>query len=241
MSDVASTGSAADVLSSYSINKNPAATDTKKKSNELGQDAFLELMITQMKNQDPLSPQSNSEFVAQLAQFSSVQGLEKLNTNFSSFSSGFQSDKALQASALVGRSVSVEGKTGVLTAKGIVSGSVDVPAATSDLKINVYNSSGALAAQVPVGTVDKGELNFRFDGANMEVNGKLLDWTSGTTALAPDTYSFEVLASQNGKPQQLTTNMSANVNSVTVGADGKLVLNLAGVGAVDISQVKQFN
>ena len=78
MSDVASTSSS-NVLGNYDI---AAKTPTTKKSNELGQDAFLQLMITQMKNQDPLSPQNNTEFVAQLAQFSSVQGLEKLNTNF---------------------------------------------------------------------------------------------------------------------------------------------------------------
>lgn len=240
MSDVSS-AAASDVLSSYSIDKSTSATTTKKKSNELGQDAFLELMITQMKNQDPLSPQSNSEFVAQLAQFSSVQGLEKLNTNFNTFAGSFQSNQALQASSLVGRSVSVEGKTSILSAGGIISGTIAVPASTSDLKINIYDSKGTLAAQVPVGSAEKGDTNFRFDGSNIEVNGKLLDWTSGDTALPADTYTFEVLASQDGKSQQLSTSLSANVNSVTVGTDGKLVLNLAGLGATDISKVKQFN
>lgn len=240
MSDVSS-AAASDVLSSYSIDKSTSATTTKKKSNELGQDAFLELMITQMKNQDPLSPQSNSEFVAQLAQFSSVQGLEKLNTNFNTFAGSFQSNQALQASSLVGRSVSVEGKTSILSAGGIISGTITVPASTSDLKINIYDSTGALAAQVPVGSAEKGDTTFRFDGSNIEVDGKLLDWTSGDTALPADTYTFEVLASQDGKSQQLSTSLSANVNSVTVGADGKLVLNLAGLGATDISKVKQFN
>lgn len=213
----------------------------KKKSNELGQDAFLELMITQMKNQDPLSPQSNSEFVAQLAQFSSVQGIEKLNSNFNSFSSGFQSNKALQASSLVGTSVSVESKTSILPDHGIISGSVNLPSSTADLKINIYKSNGALAAQIPVGAAGQGDTNFRFDGHQMEVNGELLDWTPGATPLPPDTYTFAVFATQNSKQEQLTTNLSANVNSVTVGADGNLVLNLAGVGSVDISKVKQFN
>lgn len=240
MSDVASTKSASDVLGSYAIDKNASATP-KKKTNDLGQDAFLQLMITQMKNQDPLAPQSNSEFVAQLAQFSSVQGLEKLNTNFNSFSSSFQSNQALQASSLVGRSVSVEGKESILTEDGIIAGTITVPATTSDLKINVYDSKGALAAQIPVGAAPKGDMNFRFDGHNIEVNGELLDWTSGETALKPGTYKFDVLASQDGKTQQLATSLSANVNSVTLGADGKLVLNLAGYGAVDISKVKQFN
>lgn len=240
MSDVANTKSATDVLGSYAIDKNKSATPAKK-TNDLGQDAFLQLMITQMKNQDPLAPQSNSEFVAQLAQFSSVQGLEKLNTNFNAFSSGFQSNQALQASSLVGRSVSVESSTSILPVDGIISGNVTVPASTSDLKINIYDSKGALAAQIPVGAAEKGDMNFRFDGHNMEVNGELLKWTSGETALPADTYKFEVLAKQDGKQQQLATNLSANVNSVTLGADGKLVLNLAGYGAVDISKVKQFN
>jgi len=240
MSDVANTKSATDILGSYAIDKNKSATPAKK-TNDLGQDAFLQLMITQMKNQDPLNPEKNSEFVAQLAQFSSVQGLEKLNTNFNAFSSGFQSNQALQASSLVGRSVSVDSKTSILSENGIIAGTITVPASTSDLKINIYDSKGVLAAQIPVGSAEKGDMGFRFDGQNIEVNGKLLDWTSGDTALKPDTYKFEVLASQDGKTQQLATSLSANVNSVTVGTDGKLVLNLAGQGAVDISKVKQFN
>ncbi len=240
MSNITNTQSATDVLSSYGIDKNKAAVPAKK-TNDLGQDAFLQLMITQMKNQDPLAPQSNSEFVAQLAQFSSVQGLEKLNTSFNSFSSGFQSNQALQASSLVGRSVSVETNTSMLTAGGIISGSVNIPATTSDLKINIYDSKGALAATVPLGAVQKGDTTFRFDGQDMEVNGKLIDWTAGAKALPADTYKFEVLATQDGKAQQLATNLSANVNSVTIGTDGKLVLNLAGLGAMDLSKVKQFN
>ena len=240
MSDV-TTKSTSDVMAGYAINKNPAAETAKKKSNELGQDAFLQLMITQMKNQDPLAPQSNSEFVAQLAQFSSVQGLEKLNTNFNNFSSSFNSNQALQASSLVGRSVSVETDTSMLVDKGIISGNVKLASATSDMKINIYDDKGALAAQVPVGTVPAGDANFRFDGQNIEVNGELLDWTTGEKALPPGSYSFEVMASQNGKQEQLTTSLSVNVNSVTIGADGKLVLNLAGVGPVDMSKIKQFN
>lgn len=237
MSSVADT-TASSVLGQYDIaNK----TTTEKKSNELGQAAFLELMITQMKNQDPLSPQSNSEFVAQLAQFSSVEGLEKLNTNFNSFSSNFMSNQALQASSLVGRSVNIEGKTSILGEEGIVSGSYTLPASTKDLKIDIYNASGALTASVPIGTASAGESTFRWDGQNVEVDGKLLDWTAGDKVAAPGTYTFKVTATQDGKETQLATKLSANVNSVTLGTDGKVVLNLAGVGPVDMSKVTQFN
>ena len=70
MSTVTNTASANDVLSSYAIDKNKAATPAKK-SNDLGQDAFLQLMITQMKNQDPTNPMKSHEMAAQLASFSS--------------------------------------------------------------------------------------------------------------------------------------------------------------------------
>jgi flagellar basal-body rod modification protein FlgD len=204
----------------------------------LGQAAFLELMITQMNNQNPLSPQDNSEFVAQLAQFSSVEGLERLNTSFNSFAS----NNALQASSLVGRSVTVATDTSSLVKGGIVAGSVDLDYSTTDMKISIYNQNGALVQAIPVGEAPKGEVVFRWDGQNMEVNGELLDWEANSETAAPTgKYRFEVTATQNGKSEALNTSLSANVNSVTMGEKGALILNLAGVGAVDAKNVKQFN
>ena len=225
---------ASSVTDSLSITKRQ---DPTKNNNELGQAAFLELMITQMNNQNPLNPQDNSEFVAQLAQFSSVEGLERLNKNFTSF----MSNNALQASSLVGRNVSVQSDTSALVSGGIVSGSVDLAYPTNDLKINIYNSAGTLVQSVPVNELPKGEAVFRWDGQNMEVNGNLMDWNAGESAAAAGSYRFEVTANQNGKPEALATSLSANVNSVTIGEGGGLVLNLAGIGPVDVKNVKQFN
>jgi flagellar basal-body rod modification protein FlgD len=217
-------------------------TEGKPKDNELGQDAFLKLMITQMENQDPLSPQENTEFIAQLAQFSSVESLDKLNNKFSDFSSNFVANQALQASSLVGRSVTVPGNTALLRANEVVSASVDVPSSTSDLQVNIYNQSGSLVEKIPVGAQAAGEMSMRWDGMNVEVNGQLLDWSSSHEAgLPPGEYRLEVTASIDGEPTQLDTAVSANVNSVTVGTNGQLTLNLAGMGAVSLADVKQFN
>ncbi len=82
-------------------------TDREPKSDELGKDQFLELLVAQMNNQDPLSPQENGEFIAQLAQFSTVEGIENMNTSMEALLSGYQSSQALQASSLVGRTVIV--------------------------------------------------------------------------------------------------------------------------------------
>lgn len=236
MSTVSGANTTSSVTDNLSITKKQ---ETKKNTNELGQAAFLELMITQMNNQNPLSPQDNSEFVAQLAQFSSVEGLERLNTSFNSF----MSNNALQASSLVGRKVVVDSDSGVLTAgaTGMVSGSVNLDYAAKDLQINVYDTNGALVQQIPVGAVPKGEMAFRWDGQNIEINGKLLDWNAGDDAAPVGQYRFEVTATQNGTLTALDRSVSANVNSVTIGENGAIILNLAGVGAVDAKEIKQFN
>jgi flagellar basal-body rod modification protein FlgD len=235
MSTVSSTSNNSSVTDNLSITKKQ---NTNKSTNELGQAAFLELMITQMNNQNPLSPQDNSEFVAQLAQFSSVEGLERLNNSFNSF----VSNNALQASSLVGRSVTVKTDTSMLTKGGIVAGSVDLNYSTNDLKINIYDEKGSLVQAIPVREAAQGEMVFRWDGQNIEVNGTLLDWEAGEDDIATaGKYRFEVIAMQNGKNEALDTSLSANVNSVTIGDNGKLILNLAGVGAVDSDKVKQFN
>lgn len=222
------------VTDSLSISKKQ---NTNKNTNELGQAAFLELMITQMNSQNPLSPQDNSEFVAQLAQFSSVEGLERLNKSFNSF----MSNNALQASSLVGRSVSVESDQSTLVKGGIVAGGVELTYPTKDMVMRIYDEAGSLVQTIPVGEVPKGDNVFRWDGQNLEVNGKLIPWEAGKETVAPGKYRFDVSATQNGKSESLNTSLSANVNSVTIGENGKLILNLAGIGAVDADKVKQFN
>ncbi len=234
MSTVGSTTSSSSVTDNLSITKRQEANKT---TNELGQAAFLELMITQMNNQNPLSPQDNTEFVAQLAQFSSVESLERLNKSFNSF----MSNNALQASSLVGRSVSVQTDKSTLVNGGIVAGSVELTYPTKDLTIRIYDEVGVLAQTIPVGEMPAGEAVFRWDGQNIEVNGKLLDWEAGDDAATVGQYKFEITATQNGKSEALNTSLSANVNSVTIGENGKLILNLAGIGAVDADKVKQFN
>ncbi|MEO0444279.1 MAG: flagellar hook assembly protein FlgD [Pseudomonadota bacterium] len=216
------------------------ASATASTDDSLGQDVFLELMITQLENQSPLDPQDNSEFVAQLAQFSSVESLDKLNNNFEDFASNMLSNQALQASSLVGSSVAVPSSNAQLYQDSFVGGSIDIPASTGDITMNIYAENGGLVEEIPLGAQPAGELAFRWDGNRIEVNGDLLEWAS-SNPIASGNFRFEVIASQNGEPQQLETALTANVNSVTVDSNNQLVLNLAGIGPVSIDDVKQFN
>lgn len=233
-------GSTSDVFQNLSIaNKNKQAA---KGSDELGQKAFLQLMITQLENQDPLSPQENGEFIAQLAQFSSVESLDRLNNRFDGFAQNFVANQALQASSLVGRSVSVDTDTSFLGEGLAVTGLIEVPASTDDLKVDIYSAAGELLDTIDIGIAEEGDMALRWNGQYAEVNGKLLDWQSSHEGGLPaGTYKLSVTSSVDGKPTQLETYLSANVNSVTVGPNGGLTLNLAGVGAVSLSDVKQFN
>lgn len=92
MSTVSGTSS---VLDQYQIKQ-----DTTQ-NKELGKNEFLNLLVAQLNNQNPLEPQGNGEFIAQLAQFSQVEGIEKLNTSMESLLSGYQSSQA--AGLLAGR------------------------------------------------------------------------------------------------------------------------------------------
>lgn len=93
MSTVSGTSS---VLDQYQIKQET------KQNKDLGKNEFLNLLVAQLNNQNPLEPQGNGEFIAQLAQFSSLEGIQQLNSSVSSMMSSFQSSQALQASSWSG-------------------------------------------------------------------------------------------------------------------------------------------
>jgi flagellar basal-body rod modification protein FlgD len=75
---------------SQASNTQPSASASTSSSNALGKDAFLSLLVTQLQHQDPLSPQDNSAFLAQLAQFSSLESLQQIQGDTSSLRSMFE-------------------------------------------------------------------------------------------------------------------------------------------------------
>ncbi|MDX9875344.1 MAG: flagellar hook assembly protein FlgD [Spongiibacteraceae bacterium] len=198
-------------------------------SQELGKDAFLELMITQMQNQNPLEPQTNADFVAQLAQFSSVEGITNLSQTVAGLATGFQSSQALQASAMVGRTVKIPTNVATLPEGGDVKGTIEVPYSTAGLRLNVYDEMGVLVYQDDLGSHNPGDVSFSWDGKRAD----------GTT-LPAGRYEFEVIANNNGEPEQLQTWLGANVDSVTVGANQNTLLNIAGLGPVPLAYVKEI-
>lgn len=219
---ISNVDTASSVLDKYQIK------DSGPKSNELGKDEFLNLLVAQLNNQDPLSPQDNGAFIAQLAQFSQVEGIGKLNTSMDSMVSGYQSSQALQASSLVGRKVIIPTDKAVVDTSETFKASLVLPAASSNVYVNVYDSAGSTVSRVNLGQQAAGNVSFMWDGKD----------ASGNT-LPPGTYKFEAQASYGAETKGLYTMLPANVDSVTLGQNGgELMLNLAGLGSIGLSKVQ---
>lgn len=202
----------------------PPAAAVKKQ--ELGQGDFLRLMTEQLKHQDPLKPLESTAFLGQLAQFSSVQGIQQLNANFSSLASAVETDRALQGASLVGHDVLVSGDSFRHEGSG-VAGEVETPSAGT-VSVDITDASGALVHHLSVVAKGAGSVAFEWDG-------RLADG-----AMAPSG-NYHVAASVNSgaKTEALQSQLVARVESVSLAASG-LVLNLSGIGATPLSAIRRI-
>ncbi|KAF0193017.1 MAG: flagellar hook capping protein [Gammaproteobacteria bacterium] len=206
------------------------AANPQPKKSELGQDAFLKLMITQLQNQDPFKPMENGEFLTQIAQFSSVTGIDNLNKSFSSVASALYSNQALQASALVGRSVLVPGDQMKIADGGEMKGAVELPASSDKVTVTILDRSGQPIRQLDLGIREKGMVEFAWDGRDQ-----------AGSRVAEGTYKIVANASVGGQMTALNGFIQAPVESVTLLSGGQgITLNLGGVGERSFSDIKKI-
>ena len=198
------------------------------KKPELGQQDFLHLMLTQLKNQDPFKPLDSGAFLGQLAQFGTVSGLAGLQTSFDTLKTSLISNQALQAASLVGRSALVEASTMAVAAGQPVLGAVDLPASTSALTVTVRDSTGQVARTIPLGANPQGQATFIWDG------------TIDGGGMAPaGQYSFSAEFRSGSTVEVGTTLLAAPIDSVKLGADGFSV-ELRGIGEIPFSSVREI-
>ncbi|HCA22581.1 MAG TPA: flagellar biosynthesis protein FlgD [Pseudomonas sp.] len=220
---ISNVATGASALDQYQIDSDRFAT-----GDELGKDQFLELLVAQMNNQDPLSPQENGEFIAQLAQFSTVEGIGNLNTSMESLLSGYQSSQALQASSMVGRTVIVPADQAVVDTEAGLEGQLALQQNSTNVFVNIYDQAGSLVKTINLGSQEAGMHDFTWDGT--DASGNLAE---------PGIYTVEAMASIDGKNTQMATLLPANVDSVSLGAggSGEMLLNVAGLGSISLSNV----
>lgn len=204
-------------------------SDPKKTGNELGQSDFLKLMLTQIRNQDPINPSDSTQFLTQLAQIGTVNGISDLQSSFDQLSSSLQSSQALQASTMVGRSVLVPGSAFQLNPAQSMRGAVELEAATGDLAVTISDASGQVVKQLHLGAQAAGTVQFAWDGLD-----------AAGHAAAPGAYQVTARAGIDNEVVTQPTLIQAKVESVTLtqSGDGPL-LNLQGLGPVPMNDVKQ--
>ena len=131
---------------------------------ELGQQDFLTLMTTQLQNQDPFKPMENGEFLAQMAQFSTVSGIDKVNDTLASIGDGLHSFRVATTTNMLGHSVLVPGNIARADDKGAINGVVDLPEAAQSVVVTYSDATtGALLSSQTNGAQPAGLMGFSWD------------------------------------------------------------------------------
>jgi len=224
ISNAQDTGSAAALFASLNASSSSAA---KASTAADTQDRFLKLLVTQMKNQDPLNPMDNAEVTSQMAQLSTVTGIDKLNVTLQALSDSMASSQSLQAATMIGHGVLVPG-AGVDMLNGVGFGGIELAQSADKVDIAIYDQAGALVRNMHLGAQPVGLVNWQWDGRD----------NSGVS-VADGSYLFAVDAAQAGKKADAAALQFGMVNSVTQGKQG-VELSVGNLGGVALSQVRQI-
>ena len=206
---------------------------TNKPNDELSQSDFIELLVAQVKNQDPTKPMDPSEFMSQLTQSSMVNGINDLQKSFDSLATKLTSDQSMQAAGLVGKSVLLAGGETLLAAGGSINGQVNLEQTTSNVKIDIFNSSGELVKTLPLGGHKAGELQFKWDGIG-----------DGGTVVAEGEYLVTAQALIDGEQQAIPVSLETRIDSISLnnsdGTQAGTLLNLASGQTVTLGELQEI-
>ncbi|MCD9045749.1 flagellar hook capping FlgD N-terminal domain-containing protein [Luteimonas sp. MHLX1A] len=219
------TSISSDVLNNLGIGGGAGKAGADKRSESLGQADFLRLMTEQLKHQDPLNPMENSAFLGQMAQFSTVQGIQALNGTVSGFANAMAGDQLMRGAALVGREVVLPSAKVALGTDGDASGLVAAPS-PGLVTFDITDANGQPVRQIVVPAEAAGEVPFAWDGTN-----------AAGERMPPGAYAITAKhVAGNGNSTTLSTYVRGRVDSVSVGADG-LYLDIQGLGTAPVGHV----
>jgi flagellar basal-body rod modification protein FlgD len=191
------------------------------------QDQFLKLLVAQMQNQDPMNPMDNAQITSQMAQISTVNGIDSLNATMSNLSTSFLSGQSMQAANLIGHTV-LAPATAINLSNGQAVGAVDLSGNADDVQVSIQDNLGNLVQKIDLGAQKAGTIPFTWDGSS-----------AGGQAQADGTYKISVAATQGSATVQAGTLGAGQVQSVALNSNGA-TLSVSGIGSVSTSQVAQI-
>jgi flagellar basal-body rod modification protein FlgD len=178
-------------------------TQTSSTTKTLGKDDFLKLFVAQLRSQNPLNPMDNTEFTAQLAQFSSLEQLSNINTQLHDLLLFQNSLQNTLTNNLIGRRVKIPGNEIYLKENGEISYTLQED--VSKVKISFYDSGGGLVKEVNLGQQTSGEKSYVWDGTDNSGN-----------RLPEGHYQVKVEAlDDSGNPVNVSTMVYGTVTGIT--------------------------
>ncbi len=222
-----------DLMNTVNAKKPTAASGV-----DADKDKFMTLLITQMKNQDPMNPLDNAQVTSQLAQLSTVTGINQLNTTLESLKSSYQQSETLQAATMIGHGVLVAGdKVSLQGGKGIMG--VEIGSAADKVQVIVTDPrTGKDVHTIDMGPQQPGTVPIAWDGvpdpSQVGPDGKPVTLRDGN-------YLIRVVASRGEEVLKDAKSLSFDsVASVTTNPKDGVKLNLPNLGVVSMADIKQI-
>lgn len=210
-----------------SVSSTSSSTNTSTSSGTTSaadmQNQFLTLLVAQLQNQDPTSPMDNAQLTSQMAQISTVSGIEKLNDTVTSVTSQFSQMQMLQGSNLIGHTVLTEGNSLAVTEAGAATAAFELAGKAANVTVTITNSAGELVDTVKMSGLDAGRNYFTWDGSNYAGDKSQLKYSVKAT---------------NAESTVKVTPLEANSVVAATVSNGKLVLELGNGSNVDYSGIK---
>jgi flagellar basal-body rod modification protein FlgD len=201
--------------------------DAAKNSAGESQDRFLKLLVTQMKNQDPLNPMDNAQVTSQMAQLSTVSGIDKLNATLNALSSSMTASHSMQAASMIGHVVVVPGnKIELKGGKGAAA--LDLAQPADSVTVQIKDGAGNLVRSLNLGSQQSGVVPIQWDGKN-----------DANSAVAEGSYQFSASAQLGAAKSSVNTLAYGLVSGVIQKPEGAS-LNVEKIGETSMDAVKQI-
>ncbi|NVM75421.1 flagellar basal-body rod modification protein FlgD [Duganella sp. SG902] len=224
-----------DTPKAATTNSVDTTSKTSTDSVQADQDKFMKLLVTQLQNQDPLNPMDNAAMTSQLAQLSTVTGINKVNATLESLRTDIASTQSSTAISLIGKGILVEGKGIELNTSTAEDGTkssssvfgIDLPSDAQSVTINIQDKNGKTVRTMSMTNAEAGTYPITWDGT-----------TDAKTTAAAGSYTFTVEASNAGSKVTATPLQLAAVASVSTGSGGvKLNTSLGHFAMSDVKEV----
>jgi flagellar basal-body rod modification protein FlgD len=196
------------------------ASSIKNSASET-QDRFLKLLVAQLNNQDPMNPMDNAQMTSQMAQMSTVSGIEQVNDTLKSMADQFNTMQMLQGSSMVGHNVLIEGNS-LVPVNGVAVGAIDLAGSADSVKVEILSPGGVVIDTIQAGSLDSGRNYFSWDASKYAESGNP---------------TFRVTAKQGDRTIEATTLTRDVVVSVGMEA-GAMTVQLQGKGTTAYSNIK---